>query len=109
MPTRPPTHRPARTTAVRLPDMRESACKRGYDRHWQRLRLSHLAQHPLCVACAERGVVMQASEVDHITPHCGDRELLMDRDNLQSMCKPCHSRKTVKQDGGLGHPRTGSN
>lgn len=93
---RPPAAKPART------EKRESACKRGYGRDWQRLRLSHLADHPLCVPCGENGLTVEATEVDHRTPHKGDRALLMDPDNLTSMCKACHSRKTATEDGGFG-------
>jgi 5-methylcytosine-specific restriction enzyme A len=35
-----------------------------------------------------------ANEVDHVVPHRGDRVLLLDRGNLQSMCRPHHSAKT---------------
>lgn len=87
---------------------RQSAHRRGYDRAWQHLRLSHLAKHPLCVACATQGLTVEATEVDHVTPHCGDRHLLYDPKNLQSLCKPCHSAKTVREDGGFGRERTAS-
>lgn len=36
---------------------------------------------------------MAASEVDHITPVASGGDFF-DRANLQSLCKPCHSRKT---------------
>jgi 5-methylcytosine-specific restriction protein A len=56
------------------------------------------------VPCSAAGVTTEASEVDHTTPHRGDHALLMDPDNLTSMCKACHSRKTVAEDGGFGRP-----
>ncbi len=102
MPKRPPTHRP-HAAAPRPAAPRLSASARGYGRPWQALRLSHLALHPICQHCSDRGVITEATEVDHVTPHGGDRSLLMDRGNLMSLCKPCHSRKTVAEDGGLGH------
>ena len=103
MPLRPPVHRPAGLTpTVRAP--RLSPSKRGYGRDWAALRLSHLARHPLCVHCLPAGLTVEATEVDHITPHAGDRKKLFDPKNLQSLCKPCHSRKTVTTDGGLGRP-----
>lgn len=101
MPARPPTHRPSKVPHT-PPAPRHSASKRGYGRDWQALRLSHLAQHPLCVPCLDRNVTREATEVDHTTPHKGDRTLLMDPNNLTSMCKACHSRKTVAEDGGFG-------
>lgn len=84
------------------PDGRLSACKRGYGRDWQALRLSHLADNPLCVACEAKGITTEATEVDHITPHKGDHELRMDPTNLQALCSSCHGRKTATQDGGFG-------
>ncbi len=86
---------------------RLSASKRGYGRDWQALRLTHLAEHPLCVTCLPLGEIVEATEVDHITPHEGDQKKLFDKRNLQSLCKPCHSRKTVTTDGGLGRARAG--
>ncbi|MEY5099146.1 MAG: hypothetical protein RJA36_1865, partial [Pseudomonadota bacterium] len=36
------------------------------------------------------GKTVLAGVVDHITAHRGDLSLFLDRDNLQSLCKPCH-------------------
>ena len=44
-----------------------------------------------------------ATDVDHIVPHRGDARLLYDENNLQSLCKSCHSRKTATEDGGFGN------
>lgn len=65
---------------------------------WHRIRAAKLRRDPLCETCEEDGSVVEATEVDHID---GDREN-NDRGNLRSQCKPCHSRKTVLQDGGFG-------
>jgi 5-methylcytosine-specific restriction enzyme A len=102
VPQRPKVHQAVQGKPK--PEARASACKRGYGRAWQALRLSHLADHPLCVACSAKGLTTEATEVDHTTPHRGDRTLLMDPDNLTSMCKSCHSAKTVASDGGFGRP-----
>lgn len=58
---------------------------------------------PFCRSCAERGERTKATEVDHIIPHKGDMRLFSDKNNLQSLCKRCHSRKTlaeIKQNRG---------
>jgi len=34
-----------------------------------------------------------ATVVDHIIPHRGDEALFNDRNNLQSLCAPCHNRR----------------
>jgi 5-methylcytosine-specific restriction protein A len=43
-----------------------------------------------------------ATEVDHKVPHRGDQDLFWDTSNWQSLCKPCHSAKTAREDGGFG-------
>lgn len=73
---------------------RPSAAVRGYGRRWAAVRRRFLAEHPLCRLCAEHGLVEAAVDVDHITPHGGDNELLFAFDNLQPLCKACHGRKT---------------
>ena len=80
-----------------------SASSRGYGRQWQALRNRFIAQHPYCVECMKQGRLTFAQEVDHITPHRGDPRLLYDEDNLQSLCKVCHSRKTAREDGAYGN------
>jgi hypothetical protein len=47
----------------------------------------------------ERGLVVAAAEVDHITPRYGSVELLADWNNLQALCSPCHAVKTAREDG----------
>jgi len=64
------------------------------------LRLMHLNKYPLCVACQQAGLTTRATEVDHIQPHDGNLSLMYSVNNLQSMCKPCHSRKTMKENHG---------
>jgi 5-methylcytosine-specific restriction enzyme A len=75
-----------------------------YGRRWQ--RLAYLARNPLC-QCDENdgaGCGRTATVVDHRTPHNGDLALLYAWDNLQSMTKACHDRKTAARDGGFGNP-----
>ena len=72
---------------------RRSASVRGYGRHWARLRLMHLAREPLCRHCMARGRLTGAAEVDHILPLAQGGT--NDDTNLQSLCKRCHSRKTI--------------
>ncbi|WP_226550839.1 HNH endonuclease signature motif containing protein [Celeribacter naphthalenivorans] len=67
------------------------------DPRWQRLRGAYLARHPLCSDCGELGVVVPATEVDHIERHMGDLGKFLDWDNLQGLCKRCHSRKTARE------------
>ena len=44
-----------------------------------------------------RGLRTPATDVDHIRDHKGDWGLFTDRENLQSLCHSCHSRKTAAE------------
>lgn len=58
---------------------------------YRRLRGRYMADHPWCVVCGD-----VATDLDHITPHRGDKGLFWDKDNWQSLCHVCHSRKTAR-------------
>src|SRR5262245_38486777 len=77
-------------------DGRASAAMRGYDRKWQRLRLMQLSREPLCREHAHRNELVEATEVDHIIPlSLGGAN---GPENLQSLCKRCHSEKTFREN-----------
>lgn len=67
-------------------------------RAWQRLRSMVLANEPLCRDCHSRGIITLATEVDHIVPMSKGGDA-WDTDNLQPLCKPCHSSKTSVDAG----------
>jgi 5-methylcytosine-specific restriction protein A len=79
---------------------RNRSAGRIYGWRWQKLRAAYLVQYPLC-SC---GCGYPATVVDHKKPHNGDPALMYDWDNLQSMTKQCHDRKTATYDGGFGNP-----
>jgi 5-methylcytosine-specific restriction protein A len=97
MPHRPKPHKPP---GLPVKDDRPSAHKRGYGSRWQKLRALVLAQDPLCRDCLERGLVVAATEVDHVVSKAkgGGDELA----NLVGLCKSCHAKKGVAHDGLLG-------
>ena len=64
---------------------------------WGALRAGRLVMAPFCRACAARGLRVRATDVDHIRDHKGDWDVFTDRNNLQSLCHSCHSRKTAKE------------
>ena len=64
---------------------------------WKAIRAEQLAKEPFCAACARLGLRVRATDVDHIQPHGGDRQLFADKTNLQSLCHACHSRKTAAE------------
>ncbi|QCN96656.1 HNH endonuclease (plasmid) [Azospirillum argentinense] len=123
MPMAPPVHRPPgwRPPAVAQREQtrqlgretdrrrRDNPARALYKTaRWRTLRAAQLAAHPLCQceACDEgRRRITPATVVDHIRPHRGDEGLFFDPANLRSMAKPCHDRKTARDDGGFGRAR----
>ena len=79
-------------------DVRPGSSARGYGYRWQALRADYLRHHPLCVSCEAKGRVTAAREVDHIKPLAAGGSNAAD--NLQALCKPCHSRKTARTTHG---------
>lgn len=66
------------------------------------MRAWQLARQPLCDACSAAGVVTLATVADHRMPikRGGER---MEPENLQSLCRRCHNRKTAAEArGGAG-------
>ena len=62
---------------------------------WQKLRANVLAGEPLCRHCTARGLVVPATDVDHIDGDPGNNSAA----NLQPLCHECHSRKTAADHG----------
>lgn len=62
---------------------------------WRKLRALVLSEAPLCQHCAARGLIVQATDVDHIDNDPTNN----DPRNLASLCAPCHSRKTQADMG----------
>lgn len=75
--------------------------RRVYDtRAWRdRIRPAQLRDKPLCEECETAGLVVAATDVDHIDGNPRNNWAT----NLRSLCHPCHSRKTARQDGGFGN------
>jgi 5-methylcytosine-specific restriction protein A len=117
MPTMPPhrclscgqlvTGRCQRCLAVRLGGYRRrfdahraTASARGYcSERWRTLRQAKLDKDPLCSVCLQRGILIHATDVDHLEPHDGPGDpRFWDWANLDSKCHRCHSRKTATTD-----------
>jgi len=73
-------------------ERRGSSSERGYDAKWRRIRARALRLEPLCRFCFAVGRITAAREVDHID---GDSSNNADV-NLRPLCKPCHSRRTMR-------------
>lgn len=82
---------------------RPNAYRRGYTARWAKARDAYLTEHPLCAECLRHGKITAATEVDHIIPHRGDKNLFWAVSNWQALCHECHSRKTATEDGGFGN------
>jgi|ADurb_H2B_02_Slu_FD_contig_31_4960_length_550_multi_3_in_0_out_0_2 5-methylcytosine-specific restriction protein A len=75
--------------ANRKPDVyRPNAHKRGYDRHWQKVRANKVRQSPLCEQCLAVGLTVRVDEVHHKDGNPMNNE----PDNLESLCRPCHEK-----------------
>ena len=74
---------------------RGTAADRGYGANWRRLRKMVLNAEPLCRHCWEKGLIRAAEEVDHIDGNAWN----LAWDNLQPLCKSCHSKKTTAEQG----------
>ncbi len=62
---------------------------------WRALRAAHLELHPACEDCATAGRAVQANQVDHTLPLRVRPDLALEASNLRSLCKGCHSSKTL--------------
>lgn len=102
MPRRIPTYKPPRyrspTIQADRPRSEESKThqRRLNDRRWRRFARSFLIEHPLCEECQAEGRLEAATEVHHRISGRERPDLFWDWDNLQALCKSCHSRHTAR-------------
>jgi 5-methylcytosine-specific restriction enzyme A len=85
---------------------RESRHKRGYGRRHVELRAQMLQQEPLCRECKKKGRVTAATIADHITS-LAKRGAAYDFDNMQPLCRRCHDKKTLVEQGKRPRPTIG--
>lgn len=72
---------------------------------WLAIRKAVLERdHYLCQECLRQGKTVAGSKmaVDHIKSRRERPDLALDMDNLETLCPPCHNRKTVTRDHGFG-------
>ena len=68
-----------------------------YSWRWAKYSRARLSKYPLCADCLEKGRTTAADVTDHIIPHKGSRHLFWKKGNHQSLCKPCHDKKTATE------------
>jgi 5-methylcytosine-specific restriction protein A len=79
---------------------RPSAAARGYGHVWRKLRRLVASECPaVCVRCGYAGPSREM-HLDHIRARSKGGS--NDTDNLQWLCRWCHTDKTNREDGGLG-------
>ena len=83
-------------------DNRESSSKRGYDRHWSKIRSVKLSTDPFCERCTTKGKTVPAKIVHHKDRNAWNRSF----DNLESICKDCHNEEHREEL--FGHDKNGS-
>ena len=79
---------------------RESPAKRGYGRQHAKLREQLLRQEPLCRLCKVKNPprITPATIADHIVS-IAKGGAIHDLDNLQPLCRRCHDKKTLVEQG----------
>ena len=82
---------------------RGSRIERGYTNDWIKYSRNYRQRNPLCVICLRDNIIKPSQHTDHINPVSGPRDpQFWNPDNHQALCASCHSKKTVKEDGGWG-------
>jgi 5-methylcytosine-specific restriction protein A len=55
-----------------------------------------LQDEPFCRECRSQGRKVLTVDIDHIVKHDGNPLRFWDRQNLQGLCKRCHTAKTTR-------------
>lgn len=66
---------------------------------WRDLRALKIEQFPLCEECQRKRITTLAQVVDHVVP-INEGGAKLDMVNLQSLCNPCHNRKSGQEAHG---------
>ena len=84
-------------------DMRKLRQKAYQSKEWRALRDNWMKMHPLCEECLLEGKVTPAEDVHHVRSPFKDGvinyQLLLDKNNLTSLCKKCHGNHHTKEQG----------
>lgn len=97
LPKRPKSAQRANT------DMRNLRTKAYQNTEWRKMRDTYMHEHPICEECLKKGKITPATDIHHIRSPFRNGEvnwtLLLDYNNLMSLCKECHGNIHAKQQG----------
>lgn len=84
-------------------DMRKLRQKAYQSTEWRKTRETYMHSNPLCEECLKKGKVTPATSVHHIKSPFKNGEinqfLLLDYENLMSVCHECHADIHNRQEG----------
>ncbi|VVE50985.1 hypothetical protein PMO31116_04653 [Pandoraea morbifera] len=106
MPTRPSKHRPALPSTARheLPELSRQTRREMHTgvKRWLAIREFTLRRDRFtCQACGRIVAGKGEAHVDHVDGDSHNNP--PDGSNWQTLCVPCHSAKTAKENGGFGN------
>jgi 5-methylcytosine-specific restriction protein A len=91
---------------------KESRQSRGYGSEWVKIRKLVLDRDKgLCQPCLKQNRPTMATQVDHIVSKAKavalgwTQEQIDDPKNCQSICAPCHAKKTTEETGRTYRPK----
>lgn len=78
---------------------RDQAIRSLYTGAWATYSKARLAEYPICTDPygEHKGRLVVAGVTDHVVPHRGDRGKFWNPLNHQSLCVPCHNRKSLEE------------
>lgn len=72
-------------------DLNKETKKLYNSSNWKNLRNRKLDINPICEVCDDFNFL----EIDHIIDHSGNEKVFFDIENLRTLCKPHHSKKSL--------------
>lgn len=103
MPTIPTLKKTKKPNNNQPTDMKRLRQKAYQTKEWRDLRDTYIKMHPLCEECIKKNIVKPAQDVHHIKSPFSkgniNYTLLLDMNNLESVCKVCHAEIHNKQQG----------
>jgi 5-methylcytosine-specific restriction endonuclease McrA len=69
-------------------------------KQWKRKRQIELSRNTLCASCLYKGIITQASHIDHVFPWTKIGKEAFYNNLFQTLCPECHSYKTGQEQKG---------